>query len=73
MAYACFQGGWGNGWHLQVVSDCQALNSGSDPQACQGGAQGSWQWQQQGVCILREVRAMGDTQLQGPPPQGLLV
>ena len=48
----------------QGAPSCNALGCDSDPQAGVGGAQSVWQWQQQGVCIPKEVRAtMGGAQL----------
>ena len=52
----------------QAIPNCRALGSGCDSQACLGGAQSIWQWQQQAVCVPRGVRAtMGGAQLQCPP------
>ena len=48
----------------QAAPSCGALGSDSD-QACVGGAWSTWQWQQQGGCVPREVRATtGRIQLQ---------
>ena len=40
----------------QAVSSCRVLGSNSN-QACVGSAQSIWQWQPQGKCVPREVRA----------------
>ena len=53
----------------QAAPGYRALGSASDPQGGMGGAQNLWQWQQQGLCILRDVRTMGGTQLQCHPQQ----
>ena len=41
---------------FQADPSCRAMERDSD-QACIGRAQSIWQWQQQGRCILRGVRA----------------
>ena len=51
----------------QFTPGYRVLASSSDPQGGIGGAQSLWQWQQQGICIARGLRAMGSTQLQSPP------
>ena len=45
---------------VQAAPSCRALESGSDPQAGVGSAWSDWQWQQQGACIPRGVRATTD-------------
>ena len=42
---------------VQAASGCRALGSDSDPQAGVGHTQSIWQWQQQGMCFPRGVRA----------------
>ena len=41
----------------QATPSYRALGSGNEPQADLGGAQSIWQWQWQGVCVPRGVRA----------------
>ena len=41
----------------QVAPGCRAVESGSDPQADVGSAQGILQWQQQGMPFPREIIA----------------
>ena len=36
---------------------CRAVESGNETQAVLGSAQSIWQWQQQGSCVPRGVRA----------------
>ena len=42
---------------VQVAPSCRTLGSGSDPQGSVGGTWSIWQWQQQGMCVPRGVRA----------------
>jgi len=52
----------------QASPGFRALGHGNDFQAGVGNAQTTWQWQQPGVCIPREVRAtMDGAWLQCPP------
>ena len=41
----------------QAAPSCRALGSGNGPQEGLGGVQSICQWQQQGMCFPREVRA----------------
>ena len=53
---------------VQAASSCSALGSGGDTQAGVGGAWTIWQWQLQGKCVPRGVKAiMGGDLLQCPP------
>ena len=53
---------------VQAAPSCRALGSSSGPQAGVGSTQSISQWQQQGVCVPRGVRATtGGTWLQFPP------
>ena len=56
---------WGEMWLAAL--DCRALGCGSDPQGHVVGIQSLCQWQLQGMCIPRWVRAMGGGQLPCPP------
>jgi len=51
----------------QATPGCKVLGGGSDPQARVGGTKSLWQWQQQGMCVSKGVRAIaGGTQLHCP-------
>ena len=51
----------------QAALGCRALGRVNDPQTDVGGAQTIWQWQKQGVCVPRGMRAtMCGSQLQQP-------
>ena len=42
----------------QAASGCRTLESGRDHQVGVGSTQDVWQWQQQGMCVPRKVRAI---------------
>ena len=55
---------------VQAVPCCRALGSGSEPWEGVGSTQSLWQWQQQGMCLPRGVRAtVGGVWLHCPPLQ----